>query len=261
MFAVAITSGLLTYDFTLFKSTHAAIAPYIAQYESCRLLVFVIVTSIATLLAVVDSAFIRPSVKTLSLTNLHLRQMLAKEEEKNQVLADNIKQVLDGYLVNLAKKIGFGKCEERLTLMVHDRSNGSFVTVARYAPNPSYHGFGCRYIYPDNQGAIASGWQSSWHFDERDASTEFVNYNNSKYGISKAILGKIRMRSSLYCAKRIEFMDKPIALVLFETTRTDVFKEDSLKSTLDEEELFIGRFITQLFEYIPMPSDAKGRGL
>jgi len=187
---------------------------------------------------------------------------LQEEQIKNEVIANNIKALFDGVLYHLATgKLLFKTDCSRVTLYIHDKVD-KFISFGRYSTNPKFRNPG-RSEYPDDKGAISHAWNDGWHFiNNTEGGFDFVNFNKNTYGLTADVLKKIKMKSRMYGAMRIDNQrGEQIAIILVESTDGSRFLEDELKSILKHEITFISELIMQLKEYIPMSISAKEKGL
>lgn len=198
-----------------------------------------------------------------------LKVRLGELEDEAKLLTENIRNLLDGYLFNLAShKLGFGsrvsKCE-RITLYVQD-SGKCFVPVGRYASNPDNQSRG-RTSYPINQGCIHEAWANGWYFDDSfpdpvEDSTGYIA-KHAMFGVPKTTADKLTMKSRQYCGCRI--MDErgkhPIAVLVVESTDQGRFTETELRDALSNgEQQYLSNMVQTLLPYIALPSDAEKAG-
>lgn len=253
-FVIIVFSLLPSYNASsLIQQFPSFIAPLV--FLSKYAIVIVAVSAVLNMiLSIFDSVFVRDTIK-------ELQGNLLVERKKNEIIANNIKALFDGFLFHLSTgKLEFAGQESRATLYIHDGVN-KFIPFGRYSTNPQYSRPG-RSEYPDDQGVIARGWQKGWYFDSNKSADDYVLYNNREYGMPTGVLRKVKMKSKLFGVKRIENLQgQPIALMLVESTHADQFVEADLKLKLAQEERVIAELITQLKEYIPLPLNAKERGL
>lgn len=252
---VVIFSVLASYDFLPWKHRYPRWSPLIellSEYSFAILIFFAVLTFILALLR-----WLLSIDKTIASLNKELKE----EIEKNSIIGDNIKNMIDGYLFHLATgKLTFSPDNDRVTLYLHDKI-GKFIPFGRYSANPKFKSPG-RSEYPDTQGVIALGWEKGWYFDYNEVKEDFITYNKNKHNIPKETLKFLRMKSVLYAVKRItDHKGDAVAIILVESTEGLQLTENILKEKLDQEEAFIADLITKLREHIPMPSTAKNRGL
>lgn len=132
-----------------------------------------------------------------------LESKVEQLESENHLLVENVKDLIDGYLLRLAiEKLGFGKQAEnteRITLYLFDPT-GKFFPIGRYSSNPQFRRFG-RTEYPADKGCIAETWEHDWFFDSDfpDPITSFDDYVNkqAEYRIAKSVVEKLKMKSRL----------------------------------------------------------------
>lgn len=196
-----------------------------------------------------------------------LTKKLANATEKNNIISERLRDLFDGYLYNLANKLGFGSqgtnCE-RITLYIHDQGN-NFVQCGRYSANPRFQKISSR-PYPDNEGCIARGWENSWHFDAafpcpNNELGKYVDYCLSKYRVPRNTTRGIRMKSRLYAVSCIEKNGTPLAVIVVESEIANRFDAVEIRTILSAQNEFLSHAIGELRDYIPKPSIAKSAGL
>lgn len=200
--------------------------------------------------------FCRPTIKKL-------QKDLDDITGKNELIGENVKNVFDGYLFCLSKKLGFGSQEkncERVTIYIHDGTN-HFIPFGRYSANPSYNGPG-RTTYPDKQGCIAKGWENGWHFENNlGKGGQYEKNNQKKYSIDKETLDRIKMKSELYAVQRIDGKNgRKLAVIVVESTTKNRFEKNNLKKKIEEEMEYVADLIVKLEDHIPSLGNAKRRG-
>lgn len=191
---------------------------------------------------------------------------LADAQEKNSIITERVRDLFDGYLYNLANKLGFGtqssNCE-RVTLYIHDQDN-NFIQCGRYSANPKYRSIS-RTSYPDGEGCIAKGWEEDWHFDAKfpcptaDKSS-YINYCLANYKIPRNTTRGINMKSRMYAVSSIKKNGKPSAVIVVESEKANRFEEPVIKEVLTAQNEFLSHAIEELRSYIPKPSTAKSMG-
>jgi hypothetical protein len=198
--------------------------------------------------------------------NIILKEL---EETKNAniIISERIRDLFDGYLYNLASKLGFGakgQNSERITLFIHD-NNKNLIPFSRYSANPKYRNIK-RISSPDNEGCIAKAWENGWHFDANFPcpevnKKEYSEYSYNKYLIPKNVCKQLSMPSRLFASLRIEYQGTPLAVVVLETESPDRYKEAFIKEILNKQNDYLSQTIKKLYEYIPRPSISSSRGL
>ena len=171
--------------------------------------------------------------------------------KKHDLVSYNVKNLFDGFLVNISRKLGIKEGDAtRLSLYIHDGKN-SFVPCGRYCPNPKYNVPG-RPAYPDNEGCIGQGWHNGWVFASK----------NTSNGMSKKQLSKLTMKSKLYIVMRIDTQNShPIGLLVLESINKNRFIEEDINTILYEFREEIATLIENLKDYIPTPNYASEWGL
>lgn len=252
---VILASAFLTYDFSSLRETYPN---WDRQFEILQNSIPFVLFISAGLSLVFSLLYLpcRPTIK-------NLLKDLDDIKSKNELVGENIKNVFDGYLYQLSKKLDFGSNQsncERVTIYIHDRIS-HFIPFGRFSANPAYRGPG-RTQYPDSQGCIAKGWQNGWHFENRLGENRTYEKNNrEKYDINKEILDTIKMKSKLYAVKRIDGENgDQLAVIVVESLTAGRFDEQDLKMKVEQEEGYIAELIAKLKDHIPSLGNARQRG-
>ena len=199
----------------------------------------------------------QPTIRKLKTTNSKL------QDQVDQV-GENIHNLFHGVLFNLAKKLEFSlDGAERISLYLHKNSKGCFVPCGRFSHNPEFIKKG-RTRFDDDKGCIAKGWQNDWHFDNTvPASDEdAAEHSESKYGVPPEVTKNLRMQSKLFAVKRIVSPDdRPIAVLVVESTKSGNFTENELKEKLHDVSREFGKMIQAVKHHIPTPQNAEESGL
>ncbi len=193
------------------------------------------------------------------------------ESLKKQVLTYDtvIDEHTDRLLSSFAKThLKFGSisgCYERITIYVHDPL-GYFVPIGRYSDNPEFQKKG-RSKYQDNQGFIAKAWQENYYFknDYPDPSANPIQYTDylRSEGLPANTINKIKMKSTLLFGYRIRDLitDKPIALMILESTKKNRYKQRDLQSKFDIVNKDISTLVQRLKPILPNISKPREVGL
>jgi len=256
-FITLISGALVTYDFASLRSRYPG-WPRLFDILDSGTLIFVFITS-ATI-----TAFLSWTVnwRQKSLRKLHeeIEQSRAQIDE----IGNNIKFLFDGLLLNLSKRLDFKQGDQaRISIYVHENSDGKFIPCGRYSPNPELRKPG-RTSYPDSQGCIAQGWQHGWHFDNGfpETNSRHKNYCHSQYGIPPNTHDSLKMKSRVYAALRLDdFSGNPLAVMVIESMDSDQFDPNQLQADLESVASDFSQMISTLRQHIPSPSDAEARGL
>lgn len=193
-----------------------------------------------------------------------LEKKLEKEQECNDLIGQNVKDLFDGFLFRLSNTLGFGvnatNCE-RITLYIHDSKNKRFIPCGRFSQNAKYSQPG-RIEYPEEEGCIGEAWQHGWHFTTLSPNPSIrVNEHQQMYRIKKAVSSKLKMPSVQYAAMRVSSNDgKNYGVLVVESTEDNRFAEKNLRNSLEEQKHFLSELIPRLRQYIPQPEHAKKRG-
>jgi hypothetical protein len=193
--------------------------------------------------------------------NKSINQLDKKIENYESILktiTENIRSLFDGFLYKFATKKLNVTDKDRISLYIYDENEKKFILFGRYAVNPKYIKSNRKY-YIDNNGCISKSLESKWHFDNKFPKNEkdWINYNNSIYNISKNEAKKMKMKSKLYAALRIDNRNKILAVILFESLDSEKFNENKIKKILEDQENYLEETISALELYIPKPSKVK----
>lgn len=216
---------------------------YIAFYPAALFLVYVMIVDLR-------------SRKTID----ELKEEINEYEEVTETLAQNIKELFDGFLFKFAtSKLSFLPTD-RITLYIHNGEK-EFIPFGRSSTNTKYQQKG-RSSYPDNQGCIEKGWQDGWHFyncsqNPCEDETAYIREQNKAYGLHKGILKKLNMKSVQIAAFRIADKHNYIAIVIVESTEVNRFDGGELRAILDEQHDYLRHMILTLKKYIAEPSKAN----
>ncbi len=193
------------------------------------------------------------------------------EEYKNKInnyegqlseVGNNIRNVFDGLLFNLAKKIDISP-SDRLSIYIHDSENRVFIPCGRYSANAVLARQGRTY-YPENEGCISKGWENGWHFDNNFPTTNGKRrqYESTNYGLDEWVVARMRMQSNLYAVLRLDnSMGEYLAVLVVESTSADRFEEADLREKLDGAKQDFARMVGVLRTHIPNPLRAQESGL
>lgn len=256
-FLVLLSSVFVSYDFEMIKKMHPHWDRLFDILHAYLPIMFIGFAGLTFVLSLLHLIFCQPTIKTLM-------KELRDERTKNELIGDNIKNLFDGNLYQLSKKLNFGEREtncERVTIYIYGEDN-HFIPFGRFSANPAYRSPG-RAQYSVDQGCISRGWQDGWHFDNDMGDGENYRKNNrTKYNIKKDTSDKIRMKSRLYAVKRIDSDNgNQLAVLVVESLSQDRFNEQELKNKLDQEEGYFAELITKLKSHIPSLDNARQRGL
>ena len=121
-----------------------------------------------------------------------------------------------------------------------------------------------RTFFADHEGCIAKAWEQDWHFDNGFPEVDSANaaYHKSKYGISKGTFNQLTMTSKLIAVKKVvDKNDRPIALIVVASTKSNVFVEADLKSALTIAATGCATLLMAWKDHLPTPSVAQDEGL
>ncbi len=213
------------------------------------------------------SAFVQAALeagrKVREPTLNQLLTQLADYRSQTEDFGNDITNVFDGLLLQFSHRLELQQNDQvRISLYIHDSVADRFIPCGRYSPNPAYRGRG-RTSYPGNEGCIAKGWLTSWHF-ENDIPADKADrrkYEKESYGIPKAVSEKLKMQSRLYAVKRIEYENQQLGVIVVEAEEPNRFDQVPLQSVLTEHSDTIGAVVKRLRGYIPNPATAEAKGL
>ncbi|MBL4617751.1 MAG: LapA family protein [Robiginitomaculum sp.] len=256
-FIALISGALITYDFTSLRIDYPNWPGLFDVLDSKALIIiFLISATLAALLAWV----MKRRQKSLN----DLQKEIESTRDQIGEIGNNIKFLFDGLLLNLSKKLNFKQGDQaRISIYVHENSDGHFIPCGRYSPNPELRKPG-RTLYPDNQGCIAKGWQNGWHFDKDfpETSSRHKSYCQSQYDIPKNTHDGMKMRSRVYAALRLDDLSgNPLAVMVIESKNSEQFDANQLQTDLESIAVDFSQMISTLRQHIPSPSDATERGL
>jgi hypothetical protein len=166
-------------------------------------------------------------------------------------------------LVTLATELEFSH-SERISVYKHD--GHAFVMLGRYSSNPEYEKRGRGY-YPDDQGCIRDAWRNGEAVidqlpDPASDPERYADLFQIKWNIDRETTEKLRMKSRSYAAFAIEETARArhTAVIVFESTRTNVLARDKLRQAMDAEGGRISRFLERTRSLEPSPSYARSEG-
>lgn len=189
-----------------------------------------------------------------------LEVKLAEYEEVSETIHNNIKELFDGFLMNVSvSKLGFTP-DERITLYIHNGKE-TFIPFGRASLNTEYRKKG-RPFYPDRQGCISEGWKNGWDFydfqmDPSENINGYANEQYQQYGIQKGITKKLKMLPRQIGAFRIGNKHNPVGIIVVESIKPQKFIAADLKGKLEEQDEYLTHMILTLDKYISAPSKAS----
>jgi hypothetical protein len=258
---MSLCSIYRNYDATFLEEKHHPIQRYLLSNWVIPTLPWVLALSIIIYITVlIIEVRSQPRIDKLT-------KKLTEATEKNNIISERLRDFFDGYLYNLASKLGFGSqganCE-RITLYIHDQGN-NFIQCGRYSANPKFRGVN-RTRYPDNEGCIAKGWENGWHFDSElpcpvNNLSNYIDYCLREYNVPRNTTRRIKMKSRLYAVSCIEKNGISLAVIVVESETENRFQSDKIRELLSAQNEFLGHAIGELRDYIPKPSTAMSAGL
>ncbi len=226
--------------------------------ESKHLLIIGIISSVIALFISLNDFFWKRTI-------ISLEKHLTKAQGNNDLIAENIRHLFDGYLFHLSNKLGYGnsqKKSERITLYIHNNEGKSFIPFGRFSHNATLAKPG-RTEYPEDEGCIGEAWQHGWCFDNKFSKNDKqrTKKHSQKYKLNNKAINKMNMKSQAYAACRIT--DKKglsVAVIVIESTESNNLNEVEIQQFLENQLDYLCELIVQLKRYIPQPSKAKTRG-
>ncbi len=258
--AIMTLSGtFLNYDTTKLSSDKNALLAVIAEYLIPYLGWILGLSVLLYILVKVTEATAKPYCRKIE-------KELQDYEAQTNIISEQVRNLFDGYLYNLANRLYFGKFEnnERISLYIHD-SNNTFIPCGRFSQNPKYRN-PSRTSYPDDEGCIAKGWEHGWFFDNNFPcpEAEQSNYRDRclhEFNIPRNTTRAVNMKSRLYAVLTIKNNGDLFGVLVVESTQGDRFSEEQIKPILLDQNDFLAETIRQLKDFIPKPSNAATRGL
>lgn len=189
-----------------------------------------------------------------------LEMKLAEYEEVSETIHNNIKELFDGFLMNVSvSKLGCTP-DERITLYIHNGKK-TFIPFGRASLNTEYRKKG-RPFYPDGQGCISKGWKNGWDFydfkiDPSENINGYASEQYQQYGIQKGITKKLKMHPRQIGAFRIGNKHNPVGIIVVESIKPEKFIASDLKEKLEEQDEYLTHMILTLDKYISAPSKAS----
>ena len=187
-------------------------------------------------------------------------------------LAENLQSLTSGYLMHFARKrLQFGEVAEtceRITLYVYDEEGGNFVPFGRYCDNFELQQIN-RPCHPANEGCIAHAWLHRTAFDAdfpnpESSKKEYPKRHKRRWKMSPDSVAKLRMKSRLYYASRIDCIrnNTGVAVLVIEATSPERFTEPDLRAAVDSDvKPYLSELVQTLRPHIALPSIASRLGL
>ena len=193
-----------------------------------------------------------------------MQSALIKQKVEIQAITDHVVFCVEGFIWEQAKRAGFSDSGvSRISLYVHEPAKSRFFCLVRKSYNTKLEKKG-RTFFADHEGCIAKAWEQDWHFDNGFPEVDSANaaYHKSKYGISKRTFNQLTMRSKLIAVKKVvDKNDRPIALIVVESTKSNAFVEADLKSALTIAATDCATLLMVWKDHLPAPSVAQDEGL
>ena len=193
-----------------------------------------------------------------------MQSALIKQKTEIEAITDHVVFCLEGFIWEQAKRAGFSVSGvSRISLYVHEPAKSRFFCLVRKSYNTKLEKKG-RTFFADHEGCIAKGWEQDWHFDNGFPEDDMDNaaYHKSEYGILKKTFNQLTMTSKLIAVKKVvDKNDRPIALIVVESTKSNAFVEADLKSALTIAATGCATLLMAWKDHLPTPSAAQDEGL
>jgi hypothetical protein len=182
------------------------------------------------------------------------------------LIANNVEQIVDGYLTSWAtgplKFVG----SERISLYSYDKDGNQFVLVGRFSRSPVYKSKQ-RATYPADQGCIAVAWNKGMVFengfpDPSSSNEDYSNHHN-KFDVPSDVVQQFTMKSRLYYGYRIsDTKYRGLAVVIIEALCPLRFTNNELTKFFGRDERqFISELVAILQPHFTVPSAATRLGM
>ena len=193
-----------------------------------------------------------------------MKSALIKQKAEIEAITDCVVFCVEGFIWEQAKRAGFSVSGvSRISLYVHEPAESRFFCLVRRSHNTKLEKKG-RTFFADHEGCIAKAWEQDWHFDNCFPENESDNaaYHKSEYGISRKTFNQFAMTSKLIAVKKVvDKNDRPIALIVVESTKSNAFVEANLKSALTIAATDCANLLMVWKDHLPTPSAAQDEGL
>ena len=193
-----------------------------------------------------------------------MKSALIKQKAEIEAITDHVVFCVEGFIWEQAKRAGFSVSGvSRISLYVHEPAKSRFFCLVRKSYNTKLEKKG-RTFFADHEGCIAKAWEQDWHFDNDFPENESDNvaYHKSEYRILKKTFDKLTMRPKLIAVKKVvDKNDRPIALIVVESTKSNAFVEADLKSALTIAATGCATLLMAWKDHLPTPSVAQDGGL
>ena len=186
------------------------------------------------------------------------KKKLESSERQLNAVGDHAEMMLEGLLLNLAKRLGFSPDgQSRATIYLHVPALNLFSFCGRYSENPELRKKG-RSTFPDDKGCISKGWRNGWHLDRSipDDDADAAQYHRDTYGVAKGTYQTLKMKSKLFAVQRIKDGSRPVAVIVVESVERSAFDDHELRAALDAASEDFGAAIGALRHYIWSPKKA-----
>jgi hypothetical protein len=205
----------------------------------------------------------RQRISELQYEISRLRTDLDGTQQDFVELVQDLYVVFETQLGILSDKLRFGNTER---ISVYTQDSDAFIMLGRYSKNPEYQKPG-RAIYPNDEGCIARAWRNGECFiadlpDPTQVIDDYLGCLEEDWNIPRDTGQAFKMKSRSLSAFAIEGSDRHrIAVVVFESTRTDVLKFDRIRQAMRQTEgVRLSDLIEKLRPLKPSPEYASKEG-
>ncbi len=244
---------------------------YIARKVSEVLFVSIIPLAICNFIFSYIRTRSETDVSVLQDKNEQQQNALEDCESHMITLAENVRAMINGYLMLTAGRLEFGDKatnNERITMYVLDEPAKKFVNCGRFSANPKYQSVG-RVTYPRDQGCIAKAYNNGQAFFDNlpcpvNENGDYREWHSSKeQGIKKSDCDNFAMKSRLYFGQRIDcaVSGQPLAVIIIESDDTKRYSFTELQDAFDNNTLrHFEIFVRNVRPFIPLQTIAEEKG-
>lgn len=187
------------------------------------------------------------NIRSLEKDKDKIQEKYEKLSEDTVLLKENFDNTLKGFLSTFARNIlSFGSLEdgeknnERITFFTYDYEEKEFTLQVRYSSNIAYDKNG-KIVYDAEKGIIGKALKNDEDFDnnfpdayiEGKLNTDYISYHNKKYGLTKAEVQGLTMKSVFMYAYAIKDETKNIGVVVIESTKRNRYEKSFLHDIME----------------------------
>lgn len=183
---------------------------------------------------------------------------LLDEKEDYQ---EKFQKIINDELYILFKVLGF-KDSERINLFKHDGS-GQLILIGRRSSNPEFEKKG-RSFYPEDKGVLGYSWiqgENIYVFDLPPEEFPYAQACVENWDMQRNVAFDLRMKSRSIGAVVIRNDSSKLAVLVFESTSPNAFKEETIEQLMKYgENKRICLLMKRLDESLPDPTLASAEG-